>query len=239
MSISLALLPVSLVMRAVMGKDKFNHWVNSSQLRIPTCFSDELDIARTLKKAGYDAEKWGVSIKTHIRGEKEFFFWDLIEGKWTAVFSKYDSEEMLKSFISDLEGKSGRKLFLRDLIKEKNKPQSNIFPTNFKDKDLLIKTLMEFGGNLINESNDMITYSYSNIVLKFISTDNGLFGVEINNEIEMGNIFKTLSLIDKEYKQNVQKYAYMNLKEKVANKGLTIENEEVLDDNSILITIQI
>ncbi len=112
MSIQLALVPIALALRVVMGKDNFNNWVNSLQVKIPTNFEDELDLVSTVKKAGYDAEKWGGSIKTHIQGEQEFFFWELIDGKWTAVFAKSDSKEAVSQFMKDLESKSNRRIFV-------------------------------------------------------------------------------------------------------------------------------
>lgn len=86
MSVCIALLPVALAIRIVMGKENFENWVRAQQVRVPTSFKTELELARAVKKAGYDAIKFGSSIKTHIDGEKNFFFWELVDGKWIAIF---------------------------------------------------------------------------------------------------------------------------------------------------------
>jgi hypothetical protein len=88
MSVCIALLPVALAMRVVMGKKNFENWVNAQQIKVPSNFTTELELTRTVKKAGYDAIKFGSSIKTHIDGEKSFMFWELNDGKWIAIFAK-------------------------------------------------------------------------------------------------------------------------------------------------------
>ena len=52
-------------------------------------------------------------------------------------------------------------------------------------------------------------------------------------------ILKHLSLITEDYKNNVQAYSYERLKENLRLRDFNIENEEVLKDNSILITVNI
>jgi hypothetical protein len=108
MSVSIALLPVALAMRIVMGKEKFENWAKAQQVRVPTSFKTELELARAVKKAGYDAVKFGSSVKTHIDGENTFFFWELEDGKWIAVFSKHHEQPILNKLMSDVELKFPR-----------------------------------------------------------------------------------------------------------------------------------
>ena len=84
MSVSLALLPVALALRVVMGKENFEAWVASQQERAETDITSEFELARLLKQAGYDAVKFGALVKTHLDGERAFFFWEFIDGKWVA-----------------------------------------------------------------------------------------------------------------------------------------------------------
>ncbi|WML33263.1 hypothetical protein [Clostridium sp. OS1-26] len=77
MSISLALIPLALVVRGVMGKKRFEEMVESLQVKVKTNFKDEKELVSTVRKAGFDAVQWGDSIKTHINGEKNFSFGSL------------------------------------------------------------------------------------------------------------------------------------------------------------------
>ncbi len=240
MSIQLALVPVALALRVVMGKDNFNNWVNTLQVKISTNFENELDLVCIVKKAGYDAEKWGGSIKTHIRGEQEFFFWELIDGKWTAVFAQSDSQQMITQFIKDLEEKSNRKIF--SVNEETNKVvvmPTKTFPTNFRDKELLVKTLQEYSMNPVEQPIGEITCSIGLSKLRFYPVADAPFNIEIVNAPDMKPIFHSLSALDEDYKRQIQRMTLRNLKQKIQEKELAIEGEEVLEDNSVVITLSI
>jgi hypothetical protein len=240
MSISLVLLPVALAVRLVMGKDNFENWVSSMQVKYPTKFKNEIDLITTVKKAGYDAEKWGGSIKTHIREEKEFFFWDFIDGQWVAIFSKHDSMESIKKFIIDLENKAGKSIFVvHNETREITTIPTRTFPTNFKDAELLVKTLNDYGINPIVYSNDEIKYNFGEYTLRFFRQYDAPFSMEVESTQDMKTIFQHMSLLDRDYKEYVQTITYENLKSRINDKNITIESEEFLEDNSILITLQI
>ncbi|NCQ86106.1 MAG: hypothetical protein GPJ00_17105 [Microcystis aeruginosa W13-18] len=73
MSISLLLLPVALALRAIVGKDKLEEWAASSPNKVPTNFKDGNELERFVIGAGYDAEKWGSSYKTHLLNPRKRF----------------------------------------------------------------------------------------------------------------------------------------------------------------------
>lgn len=241
MSVSLVLLPVALALRVVMGKKNFENWVESMQLKIPTEFKDENELTITVRKAGYDADKWGGSIKTHIRGEELFFFWDQIDGVWTAVFSKNDPQAEIKKFVRDLESNAGRQIF-----QWKNEGQKIVtiptktFPTNFREPELLKKALSDYGlANRIN-SDGTIQAKAGECLLTFKQgVDDQPFNVEVKNAPDVRQIYDHLDEINEGYCQHVQSRTYESLSRKISERGLTIEQEEVLEDNSILITLNI
>jgi hypothetical protein len=240
MSISLVLLPVALAMRLVMGKDNFANWVSSMQVKFPTKFNNEADLITTVRKAGYDAEKWGGSIKTHIRDEKEFFFWDFIDGQWVAVFSKHDSMDSIKKFIIDLESKAGRSIFVvNDESKKITTIPTRTFPTNFKDAELLVQTLKDHGINPTVYSNDEIKYDFGEYTLRFFRQYAAPFNMEIESIHDMKSIFQHISLLDRDYKEYVQTITYKNLKSYINEKNMTIESEEILEDNTVVLTLLI
>jgi hypothetical protein len=240
MSISLILLPVALALRVVMGKQNFESWIDSLQIKVATEFQDEKDLFITVRKAGYDAEQWGGTIKTHARGEEFFFFWEQIDGVWTAVFAKSDSKTDIKRFIRDLEQKTGRRIFkLDDDGQNVVMPTTKTFPTNFRDSELLMKALGDYGLTPVQAGDGAIACQAGNCQLTFRKAENQPFSVEVRNSPDVRQIFQHLNEINDGYCHSVQSRTYQNLTSRIAERGLVIEREEVLDDNSIVITLNI
>ncbi|MGQ4668135.1 hypothetical protein ACUIJN_20355 [Metabacillus halosaccharovorans] len=241
MSVSLTMIPVALALRVVMGKERFNNWIESMELPKKTNFKSQRDLISTVKQSGYDAEKWGSMIKTHIRGEKEFFFWEVRDGSWQAIFSKYDSRQMIENFMQTLEQRANRRIFidteenLHDEIIAKK-----VFPTNFYNMDLLKQVLQDNDMYAVQDKNDQIICDLGNAQLLFQqSHPESLITVELVQTADMEAVFRHLSLLDEDYKHYIQDRAYQDMKEKAEEKGLTIENEQILEDNSIVLTLSI
>lgn len=242
MSVSLALIPIALTLRAVMGKDQFDDWADSMQVKVATNFTNELDLVKTLRRAGYDAEKTGGSIKTHLDGEKQFFYWEQLDGKWHAIFAKSDSPAVLEQFMNDLEQQSQRKIFtggIHQAETQLHQDSVQTFPTNFRDGGILTRTLKEFGVNPIQGADGIITCTVQGTKLTFRQHGDSPFTLEMQNPPNLHEIFLYLSDVDDEYKRCVQSLVYEKLKQRAADKNLSIESEEVLDDNSIVITLNI
>jgi len=257
MSVSLALIPVALTLRLVMGKEHFNKWVESMQVKEPSRFKNELELVRTVRKAGYDADKWGNNIKTHIDGKNLFFFWERVDGQWVAIFGKSDSRQRIERFMADINRAAGRAIFGEESLGVRATQSQTavasavaavpvvpvapppIFPTNFVDGDLLFRTLKEFGINPVRQGSD-ISCKVEQSVLIFRQTGEGNpYQVEIRNAPDLKQVFEYLSDVDEDYRRCVQNAVYEKLKQRAARQNMTIENEEVLEDNSIVVTLNI
>ncbi len=240
MSVSLALIPVALALRVVMGKENFENWVESMQVRVATNFEHEVDLIKTVRKGGYDTEKWGGLIKTHIQGERAFFFWEMVDGTWTAVFAEADSRQIISQFINDLESKTRRRIFVTDENPGRAAvSQSETFPTNFNNEQLLVETLREHGLQPSVEPSGEVNCYIGQSTLRFRPAERGPFSVAIENAPNLQQIFHFLSMLDDEYKRGVQTEVYENLMSRIERKNLTVESEEVLEDNSIVITLNV
>lgn len=237
MSVSIALLPVALAMRIVMGKENFENWVKAQQVRAPSSFKTELELSRAVKKAGYDAVKFGASIKTHIDGENIFFFWEFVDEKWIAVFSKHHEQAILDRFISRVESASGFKIF-GELVNT-TAVVSAQFPTNFRDGAMLIDTLKEFGAHPSKRSDGSITCKIEHSELLFTKLGDSPFMVEIKNSPSLEQVYRYMSDIDDDYKRCVQTAVYEKVKARAAEKNLVVESEEVLPDKTILMTLRV
>lgn len=237
MSVSIALLPVALAMRVVMGKKNFENWVSAQQVRVPSNFNTELELIHGLKQAGYDAVKFGSSIKTHIDGEKVFFFWEFEDGRWVAVFSKHHEQTVLTRFISALENSAGTKIFGEK--PNTNEESSAEFSTNFRDAAMLIEALEELNARPTIRSNGTITCKIDRTELVFRQIGASPFMVEIKNSPSLEQAYHFLSDIDDDYKRCVQTAVYEKVKARATERNMAIESEEVLEDKTIVLTLRI
>ena len=237
MSVCIALLPVALAIRIVMGKENFENWVRAQQVRVPSSFKTELELVRAVKKAGYDAIKFGASIKTHIDGENNFFFWELVDGKWIAIFSKNDDQKILEKFMSDVESIVGSKVFGEQA---NTSPQTSAqFPTNFRDGKMLIDALREFGAQPTTRSDGSIICKIEHSTLLFTQTGKSPFTVEVKNTPKLEQVYQYMSDIDEDYKRCVQTAIYEKVKARAVERNMAVESEEVLPDRTILMTLRI
>lgn len=238
MSVSCALIPVALAMRIIMGKKNFEKWVKSKQVRIKTNCTDKQELIKYIITAGYDANNWGSSIKTHM-GKKDFFFWDFIDGRWVAIFSKSDSQEKIQNLIKKMEAANKTKIFTQEKETIKEPVKIHQFPTNFQDKDLLIKTLTDYGINT-HVNGDRISFQVSGANIDFYRTGTEPYTVELRDTENLQDIYSHLSLLDDDYIKNVQSLTYDNLMHNLEDRDdLYIESEDILDDDSIVISVVI
>jgi hypothetical protein len=237
MSVSIAFLPVALVMRLVMGKEGFQNFVEAQQYRVRTDFSSEEELSRAVRKSGHDVIRFGNSLlKTHLRRESDFFFWELIDGHWEAIFSVHDDREMLRRFMDRVEQAAGRGVFQRDAART---AAPVCFPTNFTDADLLLAALRDFGVNPRQTDTGDILCRVEKNELRFTQQGGQAFSVEILGALDLEQVYQHLSDIDEDYKRCVQTAVYEKVKARAESQGLMLESEEVLEDRTVLMTLRI
>jgi hypothetical protein len=237
MSVSLALLPVALALRVVMGREHFEAWVASQQEPMATDISSESELGRMLKLAGYDAVKFGALIKTHLDGERAFFFWEFIDGKWVALFSKGADLELRTALIARMEAAADRPVFSPTRGGDVSQPQT--YPTNFVDGELLAQTLMELGGDPVHGADGAISCRINSARLVFTKQGDGPYAVAITGAVKAEQAFQYLSDLDDDYRRAVQTSVYQRVKSEAESRDLRIESEEVLPDKSILLILRL
>ena len=237
MSVSLTLLPVAIAMRVVMGKENFEKWIEAQQDRVATDITSEADLVRCLKLAGYDAEKYGTMIKTHIEGEESYFFWECIDGKWVAIFSKYLDDSLKEAFMEKMEDAAQRAIFLQTDSDGQN--LSKTFPTNFADEGLLCQALSDLGGDLKVMADGSIVCRVDSARLIFTRNGDNPYDVEVRGASNIEHAYQFLSNMDDVYCQSVQTSVYQRVKSEAEQKNWQISSEETLPDKSILLTIQV
>jgi len=247
MSVSLALIPAAIALRVVLSEIEFHRWVRSMQVPHPTTIRDEDELARIVRDAGYDIVKSGGLNKTYLdEGQTSYFTWERIRGKWTALFTKDIPEHEMLNVMRTINDAAGREVFpqLRELEqagtdRQEGARNPELYPTNFRDGELLIKTLREIGANPVRHDGS-ISCKLENTTLVFRQYEHGSpFHVEVHNPPDMRKVFEYLGQLDDDYRRCLQEAVYNRLKTRVAERNMTIESEEVLDDNSIVLTINV
>jgi|SRR5690625_2337951 len=244
MSVSLTMVPIALALRVVMGKDNFNEWTESNLNPQETNFKSRKELMATLHEAGYDAIPYGPSIKTHF-GENNYFIWELRDGKWTALFSKFDLKKDCITLINKLNNIAGRNLFESEeeaFLESKQEaiPKSAIFPTNFTDMILLEQTLQKENIPYQVKDDGTIVSNLQSVTLHFKQfRSNGVIDVEIMHAENLQPIFKQMTILDEAYRRQIQQQTYDHLITHAKNKGFSLEEEIELPDESILITLRV
>ena len=113
------------------------------------------------------------------------------------------------------------------------------FETPFMDKAILLKTLEEHGVTNIVEWENGLSGEVDNYKLIFDKPDaDKPYTVKISS-LEHDDAEEKLGDLNNEYAMNVQEDAYLHIIDKLKENNMQIEEEEVLDDNTIVLTINI
>lgn len=113
------------------------------------------------------------------------------------------------------------------------------FETPFVEKELLIKTLEEHGVRNISESDNFVSGQVENYTLNF-SRENSESPFDLRIScLTTDNAEEKVSDLGSEYAMNVQEDAYLHIIEKLKENNMQIEEEEVQDDNTIVLTVNI
>lgn len=240
MSVGIELLPVAIALNIIFASATLSSWQKSMQLKFLTRYTNERELVKALRIAGYDADRVGGTIKTHFSDGNAVCSWERIGGRWTAVFSCAESRELVTAFMRDLTAKLGQDLFIRHGQTGKVQPiPTRTFPTNFRDGDLLFATLESSGAAPARESSGDIVCRVGQAAMRFSPVENGAYLLQIENALDQEQIFQDLCALDGDYRRGVQQATYQRLKERVQHTSMAIESEEVLEDQSIVVTLTV
>ena len=131
-------------------------------------------------------------------------------------------------------------------IEQKNKRKEHTLTqlapmqTIFNDKTLLEQTLREHGFSVTVMSENQLICQAGEARLDYSRQTAGeAFWVSVSGVDHVENFISEMECFEREYKQNVQSYTYNKLVENLNESNMRISEESVLEDNSILLTIDI
>lgn len=117
------------------------------------------------------------------------------------------------------------------------------FETVFMDKETLVKTLEEHGVVNIKHGEDWekgkITGQVDSYTLSFEKPAEDKPYFLTVTCLDTDNAEEKLNDLSSEYALNVQEDAYLSIIEKLKDNNMEVEDEEVLDDNTIVLTVNI
>lgn len=111
--------------------------------------------------------------------------------------------------------------------------------TSFMDITILIKTLEEMDCHVtkIDENEILVATTCGNLKYKRADSSEA-FKMYIDEITDVDGLLENIKSFELDYGRNVQEYTYNHIKKNLS-KEMSIEKEEVLDDNSILLTINV
>ena len=113
------------------------------------------------------------------------------------------------------------------------------FETPFMDRDILMKTLEEHGVKNIFEWESGISGDVENYKLTFEKpAEDKPYNLKITC-LERDSAEEKAGDLNNEYAMNVQEDAYLHIIDKLKENNMQIEEEEVMEDNTIVLTVNI
>jgi hypothetical protein len=248
MSISIALLPLALAMRVVMGKEKFEAFVRANQIRIKTEISTEGQLIDILASAGFDANKYGAVVKTHLVGGSRFMIWELEAGKWSAVFPVDLGLPFVENFFAIIKGACGKDVLSESVPARKRAVTKGPLEvsskrveveTLFMDKDLLVRALDSVSLDAKESENGVLSCMVGRSMVRFEKKGDEPYRAIIEKAPGGDSMYDMLSEIDEEYKREVQTSAYHKVLKRATEMGLQVEQEEITSENTIVVTLRV
>lgn len=112
------------------------------------------------------------------------------------------------------------------------------FETQFKDSRLLQTALNDFGC-ASTVSGAQIQTTYNGTTLIFDPDEQGIFNAHSVGQVSVEEVQSFLGDLHDQYKRQVQQQSYETLLRRAHEQGMILENEEMTEDNSIVLTFTV
>ncbi len=131
---------------------------------------------------------------------------------------------------------------LSTLIALQGKPLGDLEPleTQFADEAMLLQTLREHGMNVQEAGTGEYTVQTDCGRLHYFRKEkSGPFYLQIENATDMKGLLESIDSLENEYGRNVQKFTYDRVLHSIGDYGMSIEEQTVLEDESIVLRLRV
>jgi len=167
-----------------------------------------------------------------------FLLYSVVTAITTKTAQNAIENKVSDQLYSEFYTKYGSKNNMPNLNEEVAKLTRKEHQTMFMDMDLLVKTLQEHGVQDFSIVDDTLSCKIEDFSLRFYKIGDKPYVLEV---MHPKNCFadETISDIDTEYAKNAQESTYLKIKERLENEKLQIDSEEIMEDDSIVLTINL
>lgn len=117
--------------------------------------------------------------------------------------------------------------------------QEQVFPTVFVDENLLKQALNNSNLN-ISQSSEGFTFKLPDCTVTIFKEKDSNYSLKVIGKANLENVYNHVQRIESEYEKAIQKRICDNIKQKVIkSSSMQLEQEEILEDNSVLLTIRV
>lgn len=177
--------------------------------------------------------------QTPLKNSDAILNWHIKDGHYIANFSGKNTEGIAKEaeiLFRKLNMAAGRDL--------RNLDEKSIvvytYSTNYTDKLMLINTLTEHGASDLCEQDGNITCKLFNMEMQYFKSDSAdAYTLNIKQVSDVALCSELIDDLNDEYGLNIQEMTYNKIKERLESENLNLESETVLEDNSIVLTIEV
>lgn len=207
-----------------------------TNLKIQTNIKPE-ELKRFLRKSNY--LYYEGNSQTPLKNSDATLNWVLKNGYYVAEFSGKNNAAINKEaeiIFRKLNIAAGRDLRLIN-------DQSTIvytYNTNYTDKGTLLNTLIEHGAEELVETGEEISCKLFGMEMVYYKKDGGgAYTLDITQVSDKGECEDVINDLNEEYGLNIQEMTYNKIKERLEQENMRLESESVLEDNSIILTIDV
>lgn len=207
-----------------------------TNLKIQTNIRPE-ELRGYLKKANYLF--YEADCQTPLKNSDATLNWVLKNGYFTAEFSGSNNAAITKEaeiIFRKLNIAAGRDLrLINDTF-----TAVYTYTTNYTDKGTLLNTLTEHGAEEIAENGDEVSCKLFGMEMIYYKKDgsNG-YTLDVTQVSDKAECEDLINDLNDEYGLNIQEMTYNKIKERLEQENMRLESETVMEDNSIVLTIDV
>lgn len=207
-----------------------------TNLKIQTNIKPE-ELRGYLKEANYLF--YAADCQTPLKNSDATLNWVLKNGYYTAEFSGQNNAAITKEaeiIFRKLNIAAGRDLrLINDTF-----TAVYTYTTNYTDKGTLLNTLYEHGAEEIQENGDEVSCKLFGMEMIYYKKDgsNG-YTLDVTQVSDKAECEDLINDLDEEYGLNIQEMTYNKIKERLEQENMRLESETVMEDNSIVLTIDV